>query len=117
MSQAAEGGVKGAYCTFSRERKTCSRERKTDLRSQVLEPGRFTWCGNISIRAAVPGKMRPHRGSVRMTIIRYSALIIKDKSARTVARNDVRGALVESRSYRDHLVQQKCHSTSTRTWN
>jgi hypothetical protein len=52
-----------------------------------------------------------------MTIIRYSALIIKDKSAHTVARNDVRGALVESRSYRDHLVQQKCHSTSTRTWN
>src|SRR4029077_17810604 len=47
--------------------------------------GRFT--GAEMTRAAVPGKMRPHRGSIRMTIIRYSALIIKDELARAVARH------------------------------
>jgi hypothetical protein len=57
MSQAAEGGVKGAYCAFSRERKTCSRERKTDLRSQVLEPGQSAPV-RLSNMIALPAGLR-----------------------------------------------------------
>ena len=57
MSQAAEGGVKGAYCAFSRERKTCSRERKTDLRSQILEPGQSAPV-RLSNMIALPAGLR-----------------------------------------------------------
>ena len=53
-----------------------------------------------------------------MTIIRYSALIIKDEFGFAQWRDtNVRDALVDSRGYRDDLSHQKCHSTSTRSWN
>jgi hypothetical protein len=46
--------------------------------------------------------------------IRQSALIIKDELARRCDTN-VRG--VDSCGYRDRLVHQKCHRTSTRSLN
>jgi hypothetical protein len=52
---------------------------------------------------------REHQGDD----IRYSALIIKDKLARTVVRHHARAALVDGRGYRDHLLPQKCYRTST----
>lgn len=82
-SRAREKPVR-ARGKLIRDRRSSSQARARRCGCQIC---RFTWRGNISTRAAVLGKMRPHRGSLRMTIIRYSALIIKDKSARTVARH------------------------------
>ena len=102
MSQTAEGGVNHliAKCIL-RERKTCSRERKTDLRSQVLEPGQsapvrlsnmIALPAGLRVRKYLDTRGRPRKNATASRErqdddIRYSALIIKDKLARAVARH------------------------------
>jgi hypothetical protein len=75
-------------------------------------------CGAAKSRAAVSWKKNATAARESQGVnIRHPALIIKDKLARTEARHQCAPRRVDSRGYRDHLVHQKCHNTSIRSWN